>query len=265
MSSSASKRGKALPVLGQVDRSRRRAEDRHTQALEPIGQVERRLPAELHDHAFGPFPLDHVQHVLQRQRLEIQPVGGVVVGGDRLRIAVEHDRLEAQAGQGKCGLAAAVIELDALADAVRPAAEDQDLAAAGGAGFVLGFVGAVQIGRLCLELGCTGVDALEGGVDGEALAEEAEVDGSPTPSAALAPPRGGGGGKEAGQVAIGKAHLFGLAKQSRNLSPTLSWEERESGGEMGIAEFLVEFGDRRCGEFEKGQLSLDFSDLRQLR
>ena len=74
---------------------------------------------------------DHVQHVLQRQRLEVEPVGRVVVGADRLRVAVEHDRLEAQVAQRKGRLAAAVVELHALADAVRPAAQDQDLAPVG--------------------------------------------------------------------------------------------------------------------------------------
>ena len=44
-----------------------------------------------------------------------------------------------------------------------------------------------------------------------------------------------------------------LGEAERKLSPTLSWEERESGGEMGIAEFLADFSDRRCGQFEKGQ------------
>ena len=92
-----------------------------------LGQVERRLPAKLDDHTLRAFALDHVQHVLQRQRLEIEPVGGVVIGRDRLRVAVEHDGLEAHIGQGKSGLTATIVELDALADAVRAAAQDQDL------------------------------------------------------------------------------------------------------------------------------------------
>ena len=36
------------------------------------------------------------QHVLQGQRLEIELIGGVVVGGNRLRVAVDDDRLKAQ-------------------------------------------------------------------------------------------------------------------------------------------------------------------------
>jgi hypothetical protein len=87
------------------------------------------------------LPVDHVQHVLQRHRLKIQPVGGVVVGRDRLGVAVEHDDLIAQVFEGKGRLAAAVIELDALPDAVWPAAQDQNLLPVGGCGPRLPLVG----------------------------------------------------------------------------------------------------------------------------
>ncbi len=155
-------RRKALAVFGQPDRGGRGAQDRDARGLQPFGQVERRLPAELHDDARRPLALDHVQHMLQRQRLEVEPVGGVVVGGDRLRVAVDHDRLVAHLRQREGRLAAAVVELDALPDAVRAAAQDEDLAAVGGLGFVLRLVGAVEIGRLRLELGGAGIHALEG-------------------------------------------------------------------------------------------------------
>ena len=66
-------------------------------------------------------------HVLERERLEVQPVDRVVVGRDGLRIAVDHHRLVALVAQREGGVTAAVVELDALADPVRPAAEDHDL------------------------------------------------------------------------------------------------------------------------------------------
>jgi glycosyltransferase involved in cell wall biosynthesis len=71
--------------------------------------------------------VDDLQHVLERQRLEVEAVGGVVVGGDGLRVAVDHDGLVAVLAHGEGGVHAAVVELDALADAVRAAAEDHDL------------------------------------------------------------------------------------------------------------------------------------------
>ena len=42
------------------------------------------------------------EHVLERQRLEEQPVGGVVVGRHRLRVAVDHDGLEARPRAARC-------------------------------------------------------------------------------------------------------------------------------------------------------------------
>jgi hypothetical protein len=52
------------------------------------GQLQRRLAAELDDHAQAARPWtarrDQLQHVLGRQRLEVEAVGGVVVGGNGL-------------------------------------------------------------------------------------------------------------------------------------------------------------------------------------
>ena len=60
------------------------------------------------------------------QRLEVEPVGGVVVGGDGLRVAVDHHRLVAERAERLGGVDAAVVELDPLADPVRARAEDDD-------------------------------------------------------------------------------------------------------------------------------------------
>jgi hypothetical protein len=88
-----------------------------------IGQFQRRLAAELHDHAVQRavllFDPQDFQHMLQRQRLEIQPVRGVVIGRHRLGVAVDHDGLIARIGQREAGMAAAIVELDPLADPVR--------------------------------------------------------------------------------------------------------------------------------------------------
>ena len=56
------------------------ADDRHAGLLEVERELERRLPAVLDDHADRLFLVDDLEHVLERQRLEVQPVGGVVVG-----------------------------------------------------------------------------------------------------------------------------------------------------------------------------------------
>ena len=122
----------ALAVLGEVDGVGRGAEDRDAGVVQRVGELQRRLAAELDDDAVQRavvlLDAQDLQHVLERQRLEVEPVGGVVVGGDGLGVAVDHDGLVAGVGQREAGVAAAVVELDALADAVRAAAEDDDLA-----------------------------------------------------------------------------------------------------------------------------------------
>ena len=111
------------PVLGQVDRLRRRADDRQAQVLQVLREPERGLAAQLHDDADdrprGRLGVVDLEHVLERERLEVQPVGGVVVGRHRLRVAVDHDRLVALLAQRQRRVDARVVELDALPDPVR--------------------------------------------------------------------------------------------------------------------------------------------------
>ena len=115
--------------------------------MEPIHQLERRLAAELDDDAIRLLHIDDGEHVLEGDRLEIQAVGGVVVGGDGFRIAVDHDGLVAVLAHGERGMDAAIVELDALADAVGAAAEHHDLAPIRGRGLALLLVGGIEVGR----------------------------------------------------------------------------------------------------------------------
>ena len=122
-----------------------------------------------------------LQHVLRRQRLEIEPVRGVVVGRHGLGVAVDHDRFVAGVAQREGGVAAAIVELDALADAVRPAAEDDDLLARrdlrlgarlAGEGHL---VGRVHVGGGRGEFGRACVDALVDRVHAEPVAQRGDV------------------------------------------------------------------------------------------
>ena len=123
--SSPSSRPKRPAVLGEVDRLGRGAPDRVARGLERPRELERRLAAELHEDAVGLLVVEDRRDVLERQRLEVEPVGRVVVGRDRLGVAVDHDRLEAGLRERVAGVDAAVVELDPLADPVGPAAEDR--------------------------------------------------------------------------------------------------------------------------------------------
>ena len=64
------------------------------------------------------------------ERLEVEAVGRVVVGRDRLRVAVDHHGLVAELAVRPRRVHAAVVELDPLADPVGPGAEDHDRRAA---------------------------------------------------------------------------------------------------------------------------------------
>ena len=153
------------------------ADHRHPGRGEPGGQPERGLPAQLHDHAGdgagGLLGVHHLEHVLERERLEVEPVRGVVVGGHGLRVAVDHDGLEPGLAQRHHRVHAGVVELDALPDPVRPGAEDQHLGLLGlrrdlRLGRRVGLVGAVVVGRARGELGGAGVDGLVDRADARA-------------------------------------------------------------------------------------------------
>ena len=166
----AKERAEAPAVLRQVDRVDGRAQERHTGLFERARKAQRGLAPELDDHALRLLDLDHREHVLDGERLEVEAVGGVVVGRDRLGVAVDHHRVAAGLAHGHRGMDAAVVELDALADPVRPRAEDHDglvRAPANLAAERLGraLVRGVEVGRARLELGGAGVDRLEGALE----------------------------------------------------------------------------------------------------
>jgi hypothetical protein len=75
------------------------------------------------------FFFNNGENIFERERFEVQPVGGIVIGRDRLRIAIHHDGFEAILAKGIRGVAAAVIEFNSLPDAVGAAAENHDFGA----------------------------------------------------------------------------------------------------------------------------------------
>ena len=94
-------RTRRAPRRGRSPRAR--ADDRHAVVLERLREPERRLAAELHDdagdRADGELGVEDLEHVLERERLEVEAVARVVVGRDRLGVAVDHDRLVADLAQ----------------------------------------------------------------------------------------------------------------------------------------------------------------------
>ena len=132
---------KQLSIFCGFDALRWRAENRDAGRFQSIGEIERCLSTELNDDAFGLFLLVNVEHVLKGERFEIKFVARVVIGRNGFRIRVHHDRFESEFAQREGRVHAAVIELDALTDAVRSAAKNHDLGFAAFAPLVLVAVG----------------------------------------------------------------------------------------------------------------------------
>ena len=151
----------ALAVFGAVNRVRAGADNRHARRFQRARQLQRRLAAVLHDHAFRLLNAHDLQHVFQRDRLEVETVRGVVVGRDRFRVTVHHDGFETIFAQRQRRVHAAVVELDALPDAVWSAAQHHNLVAILiRVRLALLFIGGVHIGGIGRELGGAGIDAL---------------------------------------------------------------------------------------------------------
>ena len=115
----------------------------------------------MHDHADGFLHRHHFQHVFQRQRLEVQAIGSVIVGRYRLGIAVDHDGLVAVFTHRQRGMHAAIVKFDTLTDAVRPAPQHHDFFVAGRLRLAFFLVGRIHIGGVGGKLGSAGIHALE--------------------------------------------------------------------------------------------------------
>ena len=150
-------------------------------AGEGVGQVDGRLPAELDDGRCRCVPiravlvLQYVAQALLVQGLEVKAAGGVEVGGYRLRIGIDHNALVAGLLEGPGGVDAAVVELNPLADADRPAADDHRRLLLIRQGLVFLLVGGVEVGGGGVELGGQGVHHLVDGADVPVPAELAHL------------------------------------------------------------------------------------------
>ncbi len=147
------------------------AEDADALAVERLRELDGRLPAEGHDDADGLLHVDDLQHVLGRERLEIQAVGSVVVRGDSLRVVVDDDDVIAHGLERPHAVDGRIVKLDALADADGPGAEHHDdglAAAREGARLAARVRAGVEIRRLRVKFGGAGVDHLVARAEGGA-------------------------------------------------------------------------------------------------
>ena len=125
------------PVLSATDRGDVGADQLDPEPVERArlveldGQVECGLPAERREQRVGSLGLDHLEHRLRVERLEIRRVRPLRVGHDRRRVRVRQDDAVALAAEHAAGLRSRVVELAGLADPDRPRADDQDRAKIG--------------------------------------------------------------------------------------------------------------------------------------
>ena len=148
---------KKLPVLRQLDVLRRRPDDVASSLLQLRRQIQRGLPPQLHDHPPARLVLINVHHILERQRLEVQPVTRVIIRRHRLRIRIHHDRLKPHLLQRKRRMHTAVVKLNPLTNPVRPAPQNHHLPPRRRPRLVLLTVRRIIIRRVRLELGRTRV------------------------------------------------------------------------------------------------------------
>ncbi len=111
------------------------------------------------------------EHIFQRERLKVEAVARVVIRRNRLRVAVHHDGFVVVFLEREGGMAAAIVELNSLPDAIGTAAKDDDLALGRGSRFVFLVVAGIEIGRHAFELCGAGVHEFEDRLDPHLLAQ----------------------------------------------------------------------------------------------
>ena len=125
-------RAEELAVLGAVDRLDAGADQldaelgEDARVLELGREVERGLAAHRRQQRVGAFALEHADHALDVERLEVRPVGETGVGHDRRGVGVDDDRAEAVLAQHLERLRSRVVELARLPDHDRAAADQAD-------------------------------------------------------------------------------------------------------------------------------------------
>ena len=167
--------GELPTILGQIDGLGGGPQNGHTGGLQVRRQLQRGLSTQLHEHAHqaaaAAFRLNDLHDVFERERLEVQARGDVVVGGDGLRVAVDHDGLVPGRSQHHGGVHARVVEFNALTDPVGARTENHDRRIRVRGDLVLVVVAGVVVGREGLELGRTRVNGLEHGADVQGVAD----------------------------------------------------------------------------------------------
>ena len=154
----------AFAIFSEIDMLWRCPNNADARGLQRQRKVQRCLPAELHDdpdrRSRRRFVFANREHIFEGQRFKIQAVAGVVIGGDGLGIAIDHDRLVAVVAKCECRMAAAVIEFNSLPYSIGSAAQDDDFLFRGWRRLILFFICGVEVRRVAFKFGGAGIHAL---------------------------------------------------------------------------------------------------------
>ena len=162
----------AVAVLRVADGVHVRADDLHSERVELVCKVDRRLAAERHHHSVRLLQLDDVHDVLDGERLEVELVRRRVVGGHRFGIVVDDDGLIPRFAYGPDRVHGGVVKLDALPYPDRSGTQHDDLLAVADHALLLLLVGGIEVRHIALELARACVDHLVYGHDAELSALE---------------------------------------------------------------------------------------------
>ena len=156
-------------LLCPVNRIGQSTQNRNARFLQALCEPQCRLPTQLHEHTSKISRLallvDDFQHVLQCQRFEIQPIRGVIVGGDGFWVAVDHDGFHSGIPQCERGVDTGIVEFNSLTDSVGPRPQNHDFVAVTGNHLGFEVVARIVIRGVGGELPGTGVDRLEHGAN----------------------------------------------------------------------------------------------------
>ena len=142
--------------------------------------------------------MDDVHDVFAGERLEVELVGGGIVGGDGFGVVVHDDGLKAELPDRPHGVDSRIVELDTLPDADGAGAEDNDLFSLRDDRLVFLGVGGIEIGHIAVKFTGAGIDHFIDREDLRAAAQGIDPILRPVP--------------ELGDIGIGESEPLGLAQ-----------------------------------------------------
>ena len=154
-----------FPVLCNVDTACGGPENLYAMPVEEGGQLYSRLTAERDNNAYRVFRVDNVHNILGSERLKVESVGGVVVGGNGFGIVIHYNDIVSHLFEGVDAVDGGVVEFYALSYSygTRAEYENDGLARTGErARFAFAFEGRIEIRRLRVKFRAAGVDHFEG-------------------------------------------------------------------------------------------------------